>query len=54
MQLQVKYQSPIRRTICPVCSHQLEDTERGLHCPMGDWQEMPQYKYIPRTPETTE
>ncbi len=52
MQLQVKYQQPIRRTICPICAYPLEETERGLHCKNDGWTEMsPPMKFIPRTPE---
>jgi hypothetical protein len=51
MQIQVKYQQPERRTICPVDAFPLEDTERGLHCKNCGWRELPEYKYVPRTPE---
>jgi hypothetical protein len=51
--LQVKYQQPQRRVICPICGYPLEDTERGLHCRFDGWSESPvPMRYIPRTPDT--
>lgn len=47
----IKYQTPERRTICPVCCYPLEDTERGLHCKFCSWVEGIPPKYIPRVPE---
>ena len=53
MHLQVKYQAPIRRFICPVCGYPLEKTDRGLHCKFDGWHESPApMKYVPRVPET--
>jgi hypothetical protein len=51
--LMVKYQQPLRRTICPICGYPLEETERGLHCRFDAWSESPvPMRYIPRTPDT--
>ncbi len=49
--LTVKYQQPVRRTLCPVCGYQLEETERGLHCLQDGWMENPTWRYIPRVPD---
>jgi transposase len=50
--LHVKYAAPERRTLCPVCGYQLEETERGLHCQTCGWKENISIRFIPRTPET--
>jgi hypothetical protein len=51
--LHVKYAAPERRTLCPVCGYQLEETERGLHCVNDGWNESPApMRFVPRVPET--
>lgn len=52
MILQVKYQQPERRTVCPQCGYPLEETPRGLHCRFDGWSEGIPPRYIPRVPET--
>ena len=52
LHLQVKYQQPERRYLCPVCWYPLEETERGLHCKFDGWCESPApMRYVPRVPE---
>jgi hypothetical protein len=52
MWLQVKYGAPVRRFLCPVCGHPLEDTERGLHDVNCGWTESPAPpRFIPRVPD---
>ena len=52
LELQVKYQQPIRRTLCPMCGFPLDDTERGLHCRFDGYSESPvPQRYIPRVPD---
>lgn len=36
---EVRHQQLVRRTDCPNCGYPLTDSPRGLHCPLGDWQE---------------
>ncbi len=51
--LDVKYATPIRRYICPVCAYKLDDTDRGLHCVACGWHESggAYPKYVPRVPD---
>ncbi len=54
MWLTVKYQQPIRRSLCPEDGYPLEETDRGLHCKNCGWTELsPPPAYIPRVPEDT-
>ncbi len=50
--LEVKYQAPVRRWLCPDCGFPLEETEKGLHCKICTWRENAGIRYIPRSPDT--
>ena len=53
MYLDVKYQSPVQRTVCPNDGWALEDTERGLFCPFCSWTPGIPPRFIPRNPDNT-
>ena len=55
MHLTEKYQTPIRRYICPIDAYPLEDTPRGLFCRFCGWSEygVPM-KYVPRLPDVSQ
>ena len=54
MYLDVKYQQPMRRYICPECAYPVTETEKGLFCRFCGWKENPTIRFIPRTPENVQ
>ena len=51
MYLDVKYQSPVQRTVCPNDGFFLVETERGLFCPYDGWTPGIAPAFIPRNPD---
>ncbi len=51
--LPIRYQTPQERRICPICCTGVEDTERGLFCPMCGWTPSIPIPFIPRTPDSS-
>jgi hypothetical protein len=51
--LDVKYQSPVQRTVCPNDGWVLIETERGLVCKFCGWTPGLPPPFIPRNPDQT-